>query len=197
VAEDVRRVSPETPEPTIAVGVFSIVGALLGVVAGLFGERLVRRVGKVRCEIAGWRRVVGTPEEPEERSLEVTFWNEKEIPVAVWEMRVDFYKGGKRLELEEGAPPAFLFLVADVDSGRQKPAEPVSLPPRVPVPLKISVKAGGEGRRRARLAEADKAEFVAGIIGARDQSLELSPPWRGTDPPIHPPSGKACSRKSA
>jgi hypothetical protein len=81
--EGIRRVSPET----IAVGVFSIVGTLLGVVAGLFGERWVRSWGEVRCEIADWRINVGTSAGPEESQLEVRFLNEKELPIVVWELR--------------------------------------------------------------------------------------------------------------
>jgi len=42
---------------TIAVGVFSIVGTLLGVVLGLFGERWVRRWGEVRCDIDSWEAI--------------------------------------------------------------------------------------------------------------------------------------------
>ena len=64
---------------TIAVGVFTIVGTLLGVALGLFGERWMRSWGEVRCEITGCRLNVGTPEGPEEIFLDVRFLNEKEL----------------------------------------------------------------------------------------------------------------------
>src|SRR5215204_1354553 len=40
---------------TIAVGVFTIVGTLLGAALGLFGERWARSWGDVRCVIGGVR----------------------------------------------------------------------------------------------------------------------------------------------
>jgi hypothetical protein len=41
---------------TIAVGVFTIVGTIAGALVGLFGERIVRRLGYVRCVVkeGGW-----------------------------------------------------------------------------------------------------------------------------------------------
>jgi hypothetical protein len=79
----------------IAAGVFGIAGA----VVGLFGERWVRRIGGVRCDIR-WinSRGAGGPGSPggvevQERQLQATFLNRKDVPVTIWGMRVDFYKG--------------------------------------------------------------------------------------------------------
>jgi hypothetical protein len=88
----------------IAVGVFSIVGAVAGAVAGLLGERWRRSWGKVRCEIVDWRVSAGPPTAPTERELEVRFVNEKELQVIVLDMRVAFYTGDK--PLKERARPA-------------------------------------------------------------------------------------------
>lgn len=129
--------SPEA----IAVGVFSIVGTLLGVVAGLFGERWVRSWGEVRCEIADWTINVGALAGPEESLLEVRFLNEKELPVVVWELRMEFYKGGE--PLEAWAHPTTQFV--DEVTGRRSPLGPVNLPPRVAVSRTISLAAGREG----------------------------------------------------
>ena len=167
--EGIRRVSPET----IAVGVFSIVGTLLGVVAGLFGERWVRSWGEVQCEMADWRINVGTSAGPEESQLEVRFLNEKELPVVVWELRVEFYKGGE--SLEDWAHPTALF-VDEVTGHRRSPLGPVNLPPRLAVTRTISLVAGSEERRR-ELGTADRAVFVAHISGAEDKREELTLPW--------------------
>ena len=48
----------------IAVGVFSIAGAVAGAVAGLFGERWVRSWGKVSCQVVNWRVSVGSSSAP-------------------------------------------------------------------------------------------------------------------------------------
>ncbi|MDP8952670.1 MAG: hypothetical protein M3N18_10625 [Actinomycetota bacterium] len=117
--------SPEA----IAVGVFSIVGTLLGVAAGLFGERWVRSRREVRCQIDNWRINVGTSVGPEESHLEVKFLNEKELPVVVWEARIEFYKGDE--PLEAWAHPSALFV--DEGTGLRTSLGPVNLPPRVAV----------------------------------------------------------------
>jgi hypothetical protein len=168
VEEDVRGVSPET----IAVGVFSIVGTLLGVVAGLFGERWVRSWGDVRCEIPNWSITVGNPAEPEESQVEVRFLNEKELPVVVWEVGVEFYKGEE--PLEAWAHPTAVFL--DEATGIRSPVAPVNLPPRVAVMRTLILVSGREDKRQ-ELARADRAVFVANMSGAPDIREELTPPW--------------------
>jgi hypothetical protein len=78
VAEGVRRVSPDT----IAVGIFTIVGTLLGVALGLFGERWLRRWGDVRCNIDSWSAWTSGGE-IEQREVEITFLNEKDLNAVV------------------------------------------------------------------------------------------------------------------
>ena len=127
-----RGMSPDV----IAVGVFSIVGAVAGAVAGLLGERWRRSWGKVQCEIVDWRVTVGDPTAPTERELEVRFVNEKELQVIVLDMRVAFYTGDK--PLEERARPAFRF-----GSGNNKTAlSPVNVPGRSAVTRTFTVIAG-------------------------------------------------------
>ena len=72
---------------TIAVGVFSIVGTLLGVVLGLFGERWVRRWGQVRCEIDSWEAIEPS-NDTEERDLQVSFLNENPYARTSWTNRL-------------------------------------------------------------------------------------------------------------
>jgi hypothetical protein len=142
---------------TIAVGVFS----LLGVLVGLFGERLVRRIGNVRCKKDSWKLQAGNGI-AEERYLQVTFVNRKEVPVTVMEMQVLFYKGG--VPLEEWVRPGLAFVDA---RGQRSPAGPVTLLPNIAFPLTISVTAGvtaGRDDIREELAKADRAEFVARIV---------------------------------
>jgi hypothetical protein len=150
---------------------------LVGVVVGLFGEPMVRRVGKVRCEIGSWRRNTGNSEAPWERLLEVTFFNGKELPVVVWKMQVEFYKGGKHLE--DWIHPNLQ--VVD-ENGQRSTLAPVNLPSREAVPKTIGVNVGSgdiSQRLAEALAEADEAVFVASIVGAADKRVRLSPPWQG------------------
>lgn len=146
--------------------------ALLGVVVGLFGERWGRSWGDVRCDIEEWKINVGTSAGPEESQFDVKFLNEKELPVVVWEMGMEFYKGEQ--PLEEWACPTALF--ADEGTGNRGRVGPVNLPPRVAVTRTISLVSGREDKRQ-ELGRADRAVFVANISGAKDKREELTPPW--------------------
>jgi hypothetical protein len=53
----------------------------------------------------------------------------------------------------------------------------VNLPAREAVVQTIRVFAHSEDKQR-KLAETDRAVFVASVVGARDKRKELVPPWR-------------------
>jgi hypothetical protein len=119
VGEEGRVVSPDT----IAVGVFT----LLGVVVGLFGERWVRRLGRVWCEVDAWY----------------------------------------------------------VHNQWSQPG-PVNLPSRKPVTRTLSVALGDvhsgsmtrpDPDKLRAVQGADRAEFVASIIDAKDKKKKLTPTW--------------------
>jgi hypothetical protein len=177
-------VSPDV----IAAGVFGIAGAVVGAVVGLFGERWVRRWGDVQCRIKedDWY----VPEDaypiggdiPRERRLRVTFRNRKELPVTVWDMRVEFYKGERPLEeWAEWARPR-MHLVDE--SGNRSEFRHKILPPHIPVSLEIRVSPLGardtdqeQTAKLREMAEADKAVFVASLSDARDERKKLKEPW--------------------
>jgi hypothetical protein len=75
--------------------------------------------------------------------------------------------------LEEWARPDLLFAPGDDNIA----PTPVNLPAREAVVQTISVVAGSEDKQR-KLAETDRAVFVASVVGARDKREELVPPWR-------------------
>ena len=66
---------------------------------GLFGEPWLRSRGAVECVIGedDWFVQRGSSTEVEERTLRVAFLNHKDVPVAVWDMRVEFYREGEPL----------------------------------------------------------------------------------------------------
>jgi hypothetical protein len=177
VAEAVRRVMALLKDPAatalygpIIAGVFGIVGTLLGVALGLFGERWVRRWGAVQCDMR-WlnTRGAGSVDSPggvevQERQLELTFFNRKDVPVTVWEMRVEFYKGDKPLDEQERPHVEFVRPSGGRGPG---PFELVSLPSYIPVSRKVIVSPGhNEPLRQRAVEEADRIEFVAVIEGA-------------------------------
>jgi hypothetical protein len=157
----------------IAVGVFTIVGAVSGALAGLLGERWVRSRGNVQCMILAWTENEGNNAGPSVRGLEVRFVNEKELPVMVLDMRVEFYKGRK--PLEEWARPSLQFVD---QAGFKSPLSPVNVPLRSAVALQFIVAAGRDDIQR-ELAQTDRGEFVAKIVGAGEKRAELPSPWWG------------------
>ena len=185
----VRRVNPETLAAVIGGVAGGVVGRVLGIVGvavGLFGERWVRRWGDVRCMMneGDWYVPEGAyplgSDTPRERRVRVTFLNGKELPVTVWDMRVEFYKGGELLE--EWARPRVQLVE---ESGNISELGTVILPPHIPVSLEIrviSLDAHDTDQEQAAklraLAEVDRAEFVATLVGARDKRKDLHPPWR-------------------
>ena len=162
----------------IVTGVFGVVGTLLGVVLGLFGERWVRTWGEVRCDIrwsvGGSAGSVDSPGgvEVQERQLQATFLNRKDVPVTIWGMRVDFYKGGKLLNDEERPNLEF----AGSRGGRRPVFDLTTLHPRIPATLTVFVSPGhNEDRRQRAVEDADRIEFVAVIEGAKDKRKRLAP----------------------
>jgi hypothetical protein len=167
---------------TLAAGVFGIAGAVVGTLLGLFGERWARTLGKVRCEIK-WLSARGAGSRPnvevQERQLEVTFLNRKDVPVTVWDMQVVFYKEGKPLGEEER--PSTRLVDANVPGGRG-PLDLVTLPPRVHVKQTISVEPGHNEHVKQRAVEAaDRVEFQVSIEGARNITMALAP-WNELTP---------------
>lgn len=162
----------------IAGGVVGGIFTLLGVVTGLFGERWVRSRGEVRCEI-DWSTGLGaaTPEggtQVWDRLLELTFLNRKDVPVTVWAMEVVFYKDDKPLSEGEGPHVSFIN-----EQDQTSPMGTVNLPSHEPVTRKLVVELGtpAEFGRRVRSPDPDKlrvvqkaerVEFVARMVGARD-----------------------------
>ena len=173
-----RGLSPEAQAAVIgglAGGLVGGVFTIIGVFLGLIGEPLLRRRGKVRCDIArdAWQIQVGTPETPVESQFDVTFWNGKEIPIAVMGVRMEFYKGKRKLE--EWARPDLVFGTEEALLGPL----PWNLPAREAVVQSIRVIADAESEDKQReLAKTDRAVFVASVVGARDKRKELVPPWR-------------------
>jgi len=168
----------------IITGIFGVGGTLLGVVLGLFGERWVRTWGEVRCDMR-WSvgRGAGGVDSPggvevQERQLQATFLNRKDVPVTVWDMRVELYKGGKPLDAQERPYLEF----AGPRGGRRPSFELTTLHPRIPVSHTVIVSPGHNEYERQRAAEeADRIEFVAVIEGAKTISTRLAP-WDELEP---------------
>jgi hypothetical protein len=172
----------------IAAGVFGIAGAVVGSAVGLIGQRWIRTLGEVRCETRWYPEQTAASEseasgvEVQQRHLEVTFRNGKDVPVTVWDMEVVFYKGEKHID-EDKRPVVDFADPASVPHGG-RPLEPVNLPPHVPVtctlrvvPVLPAIVIAYDPVKVQALKEADRVEFVAHMVGARDIVKRLAP-WQ-------------------
>jgi hypothetical protein len=110
------------------IGLVAAILTLVGVVAGPFVGRYVRTLGKVRCTLDSWypqrTGYSSSGSVAEERSLQVTFENGKDLPVIVSEMRVEFYKEDKPLEAWTRPNLAFVD-----EREHSSPLGPVNIPP--------------------------------------------------------------------
>ena len=201
--------SPETIAAVIGGVAGGVVGGVLGVVGvvlGLFGERWVRRWGDVQCMIKedDWYVPEGAypigGDTPRERRLRVTFLNRKELPVTVWDMRVEFYKGGRPLEeWTEWARPRVLLVEESRNIRELRAVTPPSAHTRIARDPRVS-----PGRPRHRPGAGRQA---AGAGGGGESGVCCKPHRRPgqedgtgptlasmTDASIHPTSRSRCSR---
>jgi hypothetical protein len=148
----------------IAVGIFSIVGTLLGVLVGLLGERYARERGKLHCEIDAWtgeeRNSYGAPEV---RHFEATFYNEKDVALALWEVHMEAVQ-------EDGETD----LVGLQLTSTGEWVNVLNLPPHVAISQTMKATAGGEVLYR--LKHAHQLRFVGVIAGGKELIREL-PSW--------------------
>ncbi|MBA2782327.1 MAG: hypothetical protein H0T74_05330 [Rubrobacteraceae bacterium] len=98
-----------TPTATlIAAGLAvsgTLLGALLGTGLGLFGDRWLRHRGEVHCQVEGFggatHRVEGPAPFRVEQSIQVHFFNEKEVDTGLSEITVVFvFESGEEVVLE-------------------------------------------------------------------------------------------------
>ncbi len=148
----------------VVTGVFTLLGTLLGVALGLFGERWLRQRGKISCEVGELRQRHNSV--ADELVLDVAFTNDKDINVPIY-IRVEFHR--------EGREPVRLhpqFLGAH---GRWNSREVLNLPARAAIHETLRLSPVDDQRQAAK--EAHKVEFVADLSRFGTKRIELAPPW--------------------
>jgi hypothetical protein len=151
-----------------------VVGGLVSLVVAvvlLFVQRYLRQRGELHPE-ARWVRGGYSRGESERREFEVKFFNERDVNVALWEIRLEFYEGGKRT--------AYLKPDFAGDSGRG-PVGVLNLPSRVAIARTMGVTVEEDTLEAARetlrpLRQAESAWFVGVIPGGEEVRVRL-PPW--------------------
>jgi hypothetical protein len=90
-----ERGTTQRDAPAVGAPTATLVGTLLGVGLGLFGDRYLRHRGKVHCQVEGFgaathRRRAGAAPFRVEQSLHVHFFNEKEVDTGLSGITVVF-----------------------------------------------------------------------------------------------------------
>lgn len=129
----------------MTAGIFAVVG----LVAGLVVEHFLRRRGKVRREVRSWTGG-SRGGRTESRAFEATFFNDKDVNVALWNPRVEFHEGGR--------------LVASVVPmvRNQGPSGPIDLPSRTSVEVTLNLDASGDDLSLYRSAH--RLTFAAAVV---------------------------------
>jgi hypothetical protein len=158
VAEGVRRVSA-----AIITGIFT----LLGVALGLFGERYIRERRRVHCEVDAWTGAENPSYgAPEVRHFATTFYNNKDVALALWDVRMEFVPA-------DGDPESVK--LRNTSAGDQ--VDVFNLPPRMAVSEVMQVTAGGETLHKIKHARA--LRFAGTFPGGKEFSKDL-PRWDST-----------------
>lgn len=152
---------------TVAVGVLPIIGTLLGVVVGLVVQDRLRRRGEVRREVRAWVGGTGGGE-TEERHFEVRFFNNRDVNIALWDSKVEFYEGESLIES----------LTPEVTVSERPfwtAVGPIDLPSRTSVYKVMRVEAGGDLLEKCRGVA--RLRFVATVVPGGEQLVEPLRRW--------------------
>lgn len=156
--------------PGVAVG--GLVSLVVAVVL-LFVQRYLRERGGLNPEIT-WTQGGHSMGESVRREFEVKFFNARDVDVALWDIRLEFYKEGRRTASLE---PNF--------AGTPGPVRVLNLPSRVAIVREMGVEIKRDTLEAVRqevlpLIEADKAVFRGVIPGGEEIREDLKgepPPW--------------------
>jgi hypothetical protein len=150
-----------------------IVGGLIGLLSSqvtLYFQRLLRERGKLRCSVRAWTNARGGTER-EERSFNISFFNEKDVNLALWDIKVKFHKESAK----EREYPITLVPRGDYGtSGAGSPFSSLNLPSRVSIDYAMFLRASETTQER--LKASDRGEFVGVLPGGEVFTCEL-PSW--------------------
>jgi hypothetical protein len=151
-------------------GLLGILGVVIGVVVGVVIEYQLRRRGELHIQARPW-----ASRDPERgqaaRRFEIRCFNERDVGISLWDARVEFYQGDKRLD---SIPAERADSEAEVG--------PIDLEFRKSVYLEMMVVAESE-EMLSRLESADRVEFVATTIPDGGQVRKALTAWNDIDDP--------------
>jgi hypothetical protein len=157
-----------------------VVGGLVSLVVAvvlLFVQRYLREHGEIYREVS-WTIPLRTGSKNLEHGFEGRFVNQKDVDTALWEIRLEFHKGGERV-----GNPLTCYLTDSNEAVRF-----LNLPSRVSIVREMHIQISASNLDELKdmlrpLAEADGAEFVGAIPGGEEirQELKGTPKWPYVD----------------
>ena len=150
-----RGMSPDTIT-TIALAVLGVTGTLGGVWWGQVLEDKRRRQGEVRREVSAWTGwTTSTSGDTETRNFDMRFFNDRDVNIALWDVRVEYYREGSLIDT---IFPRSTSGGTGLGLGTGE-VEPIDLESRKSVYVSLQLVA--EGEELSPVKSADQLQFVA------------------------------------
>ena len=161
-----------TPRTTIALAVLGVGGTLAGVWWGQWLEDKRRRRGEVRREVRAWVDwTTSTSGDTETRIFDMRFFNDRDVNVALWDVKVECYREASLLDTIDPRP-------GPVPKHMPPPpteVEPIDLESRKSVYKSLQLVA--EGEELSLVKSADQLQFVATMMPGHEKVSKPLPAW--------------------
>jgi hypothetical protein len=165
-----RGMSPDTITP-IALTVLSVVATLGGVWWGQLLDDKRRRRGEVRREVRAWvDETTNTAGDTETRTFDMRFFNDRDVNIALWDVRVECYREGSLIRTIFPRP-----LVHQPPPWAPDEVEPIDLESRKSVYVTLQLEA--EGEELSLVKSADQLQFVATMMPDDEKVSKRLPAW--------------------
>jgi hypothetical protein len=163
-----RGMSPDT----IALAVLGVVGTLGGVWWGQLLEDERRRRGEVRREVRAWAdETTNTAGDTETRTFDMRFFNDRDVNIALWDVKVECYREGSLIDTIFPRPGP----VPQPMPTPPEEVEPIDLESRKSVYMSLQLVA--EGEELSLVKSADQLQFVATMMPDDEKVSKPLPAW--------------------
>jgi hypothetical protein len=168
-----QGMSPDTIT-TIVLAVLGVVGTLVGSFGGVWwGQWLEdkrRRRGEVRREVSAWVEArTNTAGDSETRTFDMRFFNDRDVNIGPWDVRVECYQGESLLATIVPRP------VSPPHVPVPEEVEPIDLESRKSVYVSLQLVA--EGEELSLVKSADQLQFVATMMPGDEKVSKPLPAW--------------------
>jgi hypothetical protein len=160
----------------IALTVLGVVGTLVGTLGGVWWGQLLederRRRGEVRREVRAWAdETTNTAGDTETRIFDMRFFNDRDVNIALWDVKVECYREGSLIDTIFPRPGP----VPQPMPTPPEELEPIDLESRKSVYISLELVA--EGEELSLLKSADQLQFVATMMPDDEKVSKPLPAW--------------------